>query len=187
MGSTESGIVTFIVMHRVQKDRASEFESVNRELNQIVESADGYLGINVIRTVLEAQIEYTIILRFNRFANLKKWADSPLRIEYVGKLRALSDYSSEKLETGLEYWFTTAESAPPSHPPRYKMAAVTILVIYPLVVAIPYSVSKFLNAVGVELGFWFEVFVSVVLITLFMTYWAMPLVTRAFSGWLFDS
>lgn len=187
METKESGIVTFIVTHCVRKDRASEFESVNRELNKIVESAKGYLGINVIRTVSETQIEYTIILRFNRFANLKRWADSPLRIEYVSKLRALSDYSSEKLETGLEYWFTTAESPPPSHPPRYKMAAVTVLVIYPIVVAIPYSVSKLLDAVGVELGFWLEVLVSVLLITLLMTYWAMPLVTRTFSAWLYDS
>ncbi|MFV1981029.1 MAG: hypothetical protein ACC655_07745, partial [Rhodothermia bacterium] len=169
---------------------ASEFESINRELNKIVASASGYLGLNVIRTVAETQIEYTVILRFNSFANLKRWSDSPLRNEYVGKLRTLSDHTSQKLETGLEYWFTTAESEPSTptlYPPRYKMAAVTILVIYPLVIAVPYVVSKILDAVGIELGFFADVLVSVLLITALMTYWAMPLITRAFSAWLYDS
>jgi antibiotic biosynthesis monooxygenase (ABM) superfamily enzyme len=187
MESTQSGIVTFIVTHHVPNDRTGEFESVNRQLNKIVESAVGYLGINVIRTPGANQIEYTVILRFDRFANLKRWSDSPLRNEYVAKLRTISDHTSERLETGLEYWFTTPDSIQQSHPPRYKMAAVTILVIYPLVLAVPYLVSKLSNAAGIELGFLLEVLVSVLVITLLMTYWAMPLVTRAFSRWIHDA
>ena len=103
------------------------------------------------------------------------------------KLRALSDHTSEKLETGLEYWFTTSDSVPTSYPPRYKMAAVTILVIYPLVLAVPYLVSKLLDVLGVELGLLLNVLVSVLLITILMTYWAMPMITRGFSSWLYDS
>jgi hypothetical protein len=178
----QSGIVTFIVSHRVQKDRTDEFEHVNRTLNKMVESAPGYLGINVIRKVGETHVEYTVILRFDSYANLKAWAESPKRIEYVAKLHDISDHSREKLETGLEYWFTI-EGHEDERPPRYKMAAVTVLVIYPLVILVPWLVSQFADPLGIP--FALEVLISVLLITGLMTYYAMPAVTRAFSGWLY--
>lgn len=179
---TQSGVVTFIVSHRVQKDRADEFEHVNRTLNRIVESAPGYLGINVIRKVGKTHIEYTVILRFDSYASLKAWAESAKRIEYVAKLHEISDHSREKLETGLEYWFTI-EGHDLTAPPRYKMAAVTILVIYPLVILVPWLVSLFADPLGIP--FAVEVLISVLLITGLMTYYAMPAVTRAFSWWLY--
>ena len=183
MEAQQSDIVTFIVTHRVAKDRAEEFETVNRTLNRIVESAPGYLGINVIRTVGETHIEYTVVLRFDSYANLRKWAESPKRIEYVAKLREISDHSREKLETGLEYWFTIDGEDAPS-PPKYKMATVTMLVIYPLVILVPWIVKQAAAPFGTP--FLVEVLISVVLITGLMTYYAMPAVTRLFSGWLYS-
>jgi len=188
----DSGIVTFIVTHKVKPHLAAEFESVNRALNRIVESAEGYLGINVIKTVTEVMHEYTVILRFNSYRNLKNWAESPTRVEYVDQLRSLSDQTSEALETGLEYWFTTPGSVSGvsddvsdarTVPPRYKMAIVTILVIFPLVIGVPALVGYVLEDVG--LSFILEVLVSVVLITVAMTYFAMPSITKLFSFWLY--
>lgn len=179
----QSGIVTFIVTHRVSKGRADEFETVNRTLNRIVESAPGYLGINVIRTAGETHIEYTVVLRFDSYESLREWAASPERIEYVNRLREISDHSREKLETGLEYWFTIEGKHAPS-PPKYKMAAVTILVIYPLVILVPWAVNRVAAPLGTP--FLVEVLISVVLITGLMTYHAMPAVTRLFSRWLYS-
>ena len=177
-----SDVVTFIVSHRVRKDRAEEFERVNRTLNRIVEAAPGYLGINVIRKVGDTHVEYTVILRFDSYERLKAWAESPKRIDYVAKLREISDDTQEKLETGLEYWFTI-EGHETKTPPRYKMAAVTVLVIYPLVILVPWMVSKVTNPLSIP--FAVEVMISVLLITALMTWYAMPAVTRLFSWWLY--
>lgn len=182
MESQPSGIVTFIVNRRVRKDRVEAFEAVNRELHSIVENAPGYLGTNIIRTDGETHVEYTVIIRFDSYANLKSWSQSPTRNEYVNRLQSLSDLTSEKLETGLEYWFTIEKDETPS-PPRYKMAAVTMLVIYPLVLIVPWLVSKAIEGWGIP--FLVEVLISVLLITGLMTYYLMPLVTRTFSWWLY--
>jgi len=55
------------------------------------------------------------------------------------------------------------------------------------ILVVSYLVSKLLEAAGVELGFFVDVLLSVLLITVLMTYWAMPLITRAFSFRLYDS
>lgn len=180
----QSEIVTFIVSHRVRRDRVEAFETLNRTLNKIVETAPGFLGINVIRTGRETHVEYTVIIRFDSYANLKAWGESPKRNEYVSRLRQLSDHTQEKLETGLEYWFTTDNDATKS-PPRYKMALVTMLVIYPLVILVPWLVKQVSQPLGIP--FLLEVLISVVFITGLMTYYAMPAVTHAFSGWLYPN
>ena len=63
------------------------------------------------------------------------------------------------------------------------MAAVTVAVIYPLVLLVPWLVSAAIGGLGIP--FAVEVLVSVLLITGLMTYYAMPLITRAFSWWLY--
>jgi len=85
--------------------------------------------------------------------------------------------------TGLETWFTLPTQPNMTPPPRYKMAVVTLLVIYPLSLGMGAALTRWLSAIPVVprslLG-------SVVMIAL-MTYVIMPRVTRLFRWWLYPN
>jgi antibiotic biosynthesis monooxygenase (ABM) superfamily enzyme len=79
----------------------------------------------------------------------------------------------------LEVWFTPGPGQ--ASPPRWKLAAVTALTIYPLILLVHFLLGPFL----VELHVFVRSLISAVLLVCVMTYFAMPMMTRLFSGWLY--
>src|SRR5262249_39108100 len=126
--------------------------------------------------------EYVYIFRFDTYAHLRQWEDSPERQMWVERAQALTEGNPRKqVTTGLEYWFTLPGA--PNAPPRAKMAAVTVLAIYPLSLAVPAALAPALSVIpAIGRG----LLVSVLLVLL-MTYVVMPRMTRLFAGWLYPS
>ena len=69
------------------------------------------------------------------------------------------------------------------HPPRWKMALVTILAIYPTVNLVNISLRPLIGG----LSPWLAGLAAIPIIVLLMTYVVMPLMTRVFAGWLFPA
>jgi antibiotic biosynthesis monooxygenase (ABM) superfamily enzyme len=83
--------------------------------------------------------------------------------------------------TGLETWFTLPSSGPIVPPPRYKMAIVTWLAVFPLATGVFYAAAPVftrLPPIGRSLA------MSVILVPV-MTYIVMPRMTRLFRNWLY--
>jgi antibiotic biosynthesis monooxygenase (ABM) superfamily enzyme len=68
-----------------------------------------------------------------------------------------------------------------TRPPRYKMAVVTWIAIYPLITLLLWAFSPFIVGVPVPLV---TLALSAALVTL-QTYVVMPLMMRVFRRWLF--
>jgi antibiotic biosynthesis monooxygenase (ABM) superfamily enzyme len=83
--------------------------------------------------------------------------------------------------SGLEAWFTLPGERAIVPPPRWKQLLVTLIGAYPLVVLISAFVMPQLDAWPLLVR---SAVLPVVLLTL-MTYGVMPLLTRAFRGWLY--
>ena len=83
--------------------------------------------------------------------------------------------------TGLERWFTlpALPNIPP--PPRYKMAAITLLVVYPLSLGLGAGMGPWLAPLPAPLR---GLPISAVMIAL-MTWVVMPRATRLFKAWLY--
>jgi antibiotic biosynthesis monooxygenase (ABM) superfamily enzyme len=76
---------------------------------------------------------YVIVFKFDNYTHQRAWAESAERQTWLARVRPLCiDDVKETVLTGLERWFTlcAAPNVPP--PPRYKMAVVTLCVIYSL-------------------------------------------------------
>ncbi|MGV2826826.1 hypothetical protein [Myxosarcina sp. GI1(2024)] len=84
---------------------------------------------------------------------------------------------------GLETWFAVNSSAsqPIIPPPRYKMAIVTWIAIFVLIVIINLLFGSFLASLPMLLR---SLVLTVGLVGL-MTYIVMPRMTRLFSWWLY--
>jgi antibiotic biosynthesis monooxygenase (ABM) superfamily enzyme len=179
----DSDPVTYIIRRRVKPERQAEFEAWLTGINQAATEFEGRLGVNVIRPTDPATADYVIIWRFNCYANLKKWEDSPVRQEWLDKSWQLTEGTPDiqKL-TGLEFWFTPPPgTAAANPPPRYKMAIVVMLGLYPLVLALRLILTPWLEPFPDPI----KTLIIVIIAVLIMTYFLIPLLTRLLARWLY--
>src|SRR5262245_58240050 len=143
-------------------------------------SFEGHQGYHVVRPADTKRREYLVFLRFDSFANLEKWEESEARRRWLEQLEPLTLHAPDReRHTGMEVWFTPPPGCP--QPPRWKMAAATLLAIYPLIVAVQLTVTPGLAGWPLPL----RVRVTAALLVCLMTYAAMPLMTRLLSRWLY--
>jgi len=179
---TSSGPVTTTVVQHIQAGKEKEFEAWLHDIGQVAANFSGHEGMMVLTPSPGIPKRYTYIFRFDNYAHLRAWEESPERNSWVRKLQSmLASPVKKQVVTGLEYWFQLPNNTKASPPLRYKMAVVTILTIFPLSVVVPGSMRPYLLFLPPILR---SLCYSVALVIL-MTYAAMPLATRLFSRWLF--
>ncbi len=174
--------VTAVASRRVKPGREWEFEEWISGIRAAANKFPGYLGSEVLRPSGSKDGEYLIIFRFDHASNLHAWENSEERRRWLDKSRPLL-HEKEKVHvlTGLETWFTLPFKAGEPAPPRYKMAAVTWLAVFPVVTVIFSLFGQWLNMLPIVLR---TLLFTVVMVTL-MTYVIMPRMTRLFSFWLY--
>lgn len=174
--------VTVIAVHRIKPGKEKAFEEIMSNLIEAAIAFEGHLGANVIRPSDSQDSQYHIIFKFDRMSNLHRWENSEIRHKWLIRLAEVTQESLPyQILTGLETWFTLPGQQTVKPPPRYKMAFVTWLAIFPLVVAINVLFGTYLNALPLLLR---SLVLTVMLISL-MTYVVMPRMTRLFSRWLY--
>lgn len=116
-------------------------------------------------------------------SNLRRWEESEVRCEWLARAESLTLGPPEtQILTGLETWFTLPTQQAIVPPPRYKMALLTWLGIFPLITGILGLLGPiFLN--GLPLGLR-TLILTAVLVAL-MTYVVMPRLSQLFAWWLY--
>ena len=142
----------------------------------------GHLGTNVFRNSDPTNPEYLIVFKFDRQSNLRRWEESKCRRQWLTKIERLT-VGSPTIEvlTGLETWFTMSPRQPIIPPPRYKMATLTWIAIFPLVNIINLLLEPILKPFPPLLR---SLILTLILVPL-MTYVVMPRITRIFARWLY--
>jgi uncharacterized protein len=192
----QDGPITVIVTRTAKKGRIKEFEDWMDGIVHESLKFEGHLGVDVIRPVEQSKPEYVIIFRFNTLNNLLKWERSQARKKWLEKSKDVVE-GEDKVQklTGLEFWFTphsphlvkpeanNNEDTSPSMnvPPRYKMAIVTVGIIFVLL----YTLIPPIRQLTETLPLLLSDLLGVIIIVLLMTYLIMPSVTRLLKPWLY--
>ena len=174
--------VTAVASRRVRPGREEEFEGWVSGLLAAANEFPGYLGSEVLRPARPDDDEYRIVFRFDHASNLGRWESSEERRRLLSEVRPLL-HEEEKVHvlTGLETWFTLPWEPGEPAPPRYKMAVVTWLAVFPLITAIFILFRPLLS----QLPFVLRTMVLTITMVTLMTYVVMPRMTRLFSFWLY--
>jgi antibiotic biosynthesis monooxygenase (ABM) superfamily enzyme len=174
--------ITVVVTRRVKRGREKEAERWNTGIIQAAMKFEGHLGANIIPPTNPQKSEYVVIFRFNNDENLKKWEESSIRAEWIDRAKTFT-VGKTKIQkiTGLEYWFTLPDKAFQAPPPRYKMAIVTIIALYPTVKIVG-TISNYLTDFT---SISFHPLIELTAIVLLMTYLVMPVVIRLLAFWLY--
>jgi uncharacterized protein len=128
--------VTAVASRRVKPGREREFEQWVPGILAAAKEFPGYLGSEVLRPSDPEDDEYRIVFRFDHASNLHAWEDSEERRRLLREAEPLIHKEKVHFLTGLETWFTLPSKAGEPSPPRYKMALVTWLAVFPLITAI---------------------------------------------------
>jgi antibiotic biosynthesis monooxygenase (ABM) superfamily enzyme len=176
--------VTVVTSRRVKPGSEAEFERWLEGIGEAAARFPGLIGRRITRPTDHDHPEYVIVFKFDSYAHLRAWVESPERASWLAAVAPLVlDAFKETVLTGLERWFTlpTLPNLPP--PARYKMATVTLLAIYPL----SWLLGTYLTPQLSPLPAPARGLTMSVLLILLMTYVVMPRMTRLFRRWLYPT
>jgi antibiotic biosynthesis monooxygenase (ABM) superfamily enzyme len=168
-----------VATRRVPVANVEAFETALRDLKQVAAEQPGMVACDVLRGAARGgEREYFVVYRFTDEARLRDWESSPERRTLVARIDALSTGGRRHELTGLEAWFDLPPGQLP--PPRYRMAFVTWLGIWPLVSLALWLVAPYL----VVLPFVLRTGALSALLVLTMTYLVMPQLAKLADPWL---
>ncbi len=176
--------VTILITRSPHKSNQKEFEQA---LSKTIDAAlefPGHLGVTVLKPQRGESNDYRIIVKFASEADYQRWCRSNEAARWFEILNRLEEKPPNlEIMTGLETWFAvnSSTSRPMIPPPRYKMAIVTWIAIFVLIVIINLVMGSFLASLPMLLR---SFLLTVVLVGL-MTYVVMPQMNRLFSWWLY--
>lgn len=173
--------VTAVASRRVKAGKEQEFEEWVSGILGAAEEFSGYLGSNVIRPRDDDDDEFQIVFKFDHASNLKRWEESEERHAWLRQVQPLVHEENLRVLTGLETWFTLPSRPGEPAPPRYKMAVVTWIAVFPLATAIFAVTQPLLGGLPTVL----RTLVFTLIMVTTMTYGVMPRMTRLFSFWLY--
>jgi len=174
--------VTVDILQRVKPGCEAVFEVVLADLCEAARNFEGYLGVNVFRSIDQVNPEYRIVFKFDRISHLKQWEASAIRHQLLKRANQLTISPSQvSIFTGLETWFTLPKRPGVPPPPRYKMMVISGITIYALINLINLLIVPLINPLPPFL----RTFIVTLLMVAIMTYIAMPRMTKLFAGWLY--
>ncbi|MCU1513959.1 MAG: antibiotic biosynthesis monooxygenase [Microbacteriaceae bacterium] len=176
--------ITVSITRTVSPDRAKEVSAWARAGQDLLGASPGYLGSGWIRPDPSSH-EWHMLYRFADAESLAAWEKSPERAWWVASALGMVADSRQEKRTGIEGWFDEPTSievlaAAPSAPPRWKQLVSIFIVFYPLSLLANWLLAPHV----IEWPLPLRVLLTVAVVSPIMTYFALPLVTRALRPWL---
>lgn len=178
--------VTVLISRQVKQGCEAEFERVMDQIIAVAATFKGQLGAQLVRPGEEQGVYdslYHIVLAFDSESNLKIWQNSPARsLGLAAAAPFIEGQALVRQVSGLALWFqpTGPKQAPP---PRWKVAVVTWLGIFP-------TVYMLFFVLGDMLAPWpllTRIMLLTVLVVGLMTWVVAPQLTRLLKPWLYSA
>lgn len=174
--------VTVTITRTVKVGCEAAFE---KELQTFIPQAltfPGHLGVHVLKPTEDASREYVVVIKFLDRGQWEAFQVWPEYVRWTQQLRPLLDHDPGIQELcGLESWFTLPGSKALPLLPRYKMALLTWLGVYPISLLLTSLLAPFVGRWPSSL----QALVFSGAMVSMLTWLVMPLLTRVFRFWLY--
>jgi antibiotic biosynthesis monooxygenase (ABM) superfamily enzyme len=171
-----------VVVQRIPATAADWFLEWQRGITGAAEAFAGYLGTDVYPPAEGQADAWVVVLHFEDETALSQWLSSPVRAEWVEKLRAkLGDFEVRRLPGGFGAWFAGLPRGLGEPPlPSWKMALTVLLGLYPTVMLLTLFPGRYTASLGLAAAMLIGNALSVALLQ-----WAvMPVLTTLLAPWL---
>ena len=173
--------VTVLISRRVKAGSEADFERVTATLMRVATHFEGYLGAQLVHPGDDPETQdlmYHVVLAFDNQVHLDAWHESPERqLGLAATLPFIEGTTTVRPVSGLALWFRTAQQGPP----RWKVAVVTWLGIFPTVYGLFWLTADLLRPWPLLA----RTAVLTVAVVALMTWVVAPQLTRLLKPWLF--
>jgi antibiotic biosynthesis monooxygenase (ABM) superfamily enzyme len=172
-------------LYEVAPGHEADFYSWGTALIQVIARVDGYLGGDV-RDPEWTDGEWQIVHRWADRELAAEWEASTTRARWLAAAQSFARPRPPRERLPRAPAASPAEApepppaAPPGPPPKWKMAVVTLLAVFPPVLFFNVTLIPQLSNVSVIL----RTLVLCVGVTVVVTWVMMPRLMRLFKGWL---
>lgn len=166
------------ITRQVRPGCEAEFQQALREFFQTSFAHDGVLGVTMIVPPPDSDArEFGVLRTFTDEKARDEFYQSPMFKDWEARIASLveGEWSHRPL-CGLEAWFR----APSGPPPRWKMAAVTLLGVYPVSLLSGFFIAPYLRSLPLAL----YLLIASALMVACLTWIVMPQLTRWLKPWL---
>lgn len=173
---------TALVARKIKRGRELDYGQWLAKVATALHSAPGYDGMTAISSPDPQGSVRTLLIRFVSAKTLSDWEQSTTRLLLAEEGNRFST-AYYQTAPGLEHFFSVPGSAPA--PPRWKMCALTIPVVYLL---INIMLSLLLLIPGFDQ--WpatVRMIPVICMMTVLLTYVFLPALSKLFAPWLFSS
>lgn len=177
--------ITVSITRSVQAGREAEFEAALHEFVRRSLQTPGQGGVQILRPAPGSESrEYGILRRFENAAARDAFYDSAVFHDWLTTVEPLVE-GEPHYETlsGLETWFTLPGKRAIVPPPRWKMALVTLLGVYPASLLVPQVLHPLNGAWPLLL----KALLNAAGIVALLTWLIMPQLTRLLHRWLYPA
>jgi len=173
------GSITVLVNRFVPQDGENAFADTLGDLLRDFDRFPGTAGCRVFRRPLGNGVEFSILQHFASQTDHVAWLASPEFARWRGAVAPpVPTAGHVHRYSGMESFFVSAKA--PDAPPRWKMAVLLLLIVYPLSLALSIWGAPVLASLPVLVG---TLLTSVFMVWL-MTYLLVPILTKVFQPWL---
>ena len=166
------------ITRRVRAGCEAEFQQALREFFQTSFAQGGVLGASMLMQLPGSDTrEFGILRTFASEAERDTFYESPMFKAWMEKAATMTEGEPVYRQLhGLEAWFRS----PHSPPPRWKMAAVTLLGVYPISLLLAWTVGQAIHSWPLPAR---SLVIAMCMVAL-LTWVVMPLMTRLLHSWL---
>ncbi len=179
--ATHPGAVTVLVTRRIKPGKEAAFEKLMGDIMRAAQEYQGHLGAQLVRPDGQPGSEpglYHVVFAFDSQQHLQAWQESPARSLGLAALEPLVDGPAQTQMIGLAHWFMTGTQQLP--PPRWKVAIVTWLGIFPTVLVLFTLLGDVLGTLPLVP----RVMTLTGMVVLIMTWVVAPQMTKLMKPWL---
>jgi antibiotic biosynthesis monooxygenase (ABM) superfamily enzyme len=172
--------LTIAITRTVKPGQEANFEALVKAFIPTSLTFPGHLGVNIVKPV--AGRSYRVWLKFARREQWQAFLDWEPYVTFRLAIEPLLEREScvEEL-SGLESWFTLPTQSGLHKLPRWKMATLTLLAVYPTSMLLGETLGRWTS----DWPVWLQRFCVGAAMVLMLTWVVMPFLTRVFARWLY--
>ena len=171
--------VTALVNRRVSSDEEPAFRSTLEGLLEEFGRVPGASGCLVFRREAGEEVEFSILQRFATEKDHDAWLASAGFARWRAAMAPPTPTPDHVHRySGMDAFFVDARA--PDAPPRWKMAVVLLVAVYPMSLAVAHWLAPALARVSLFTG----ALITSVIMVVSMTWLVVPLLTKLFEPWL---
>ncbi len=171
-----------VVVQRVPAASGDWFMEWQRGVTGAAESFEGYRGTDVYPPGDSVREEWVVVIHFDDEQSLREWLDSPVRAQWVEKLRAqVGEFELQSMPGGFSSWFTGLGPCPEAAiPPAWKMALAVLFGLYPTVMVLTLFPGPYTQPLGLA----FSMLIGNALSVSILQWAVMPVLNKLLGPWL---